>query len=308
MTARASSDTLRVLLADRRGWIARAILNVLDPDEWSAVHCYEARELLRTLPRFLPHAIVLNDDLEDIRTDDLLPMLRRDPAVGLITPIVIVSTRALRQRRLETLRAGATEHFLFPAEPEAFVLRLRALATARREVEQLTRAVLLDVETGLYNAVGLERRGREIASDARRRHEPVSCVVFASVPASESVPTDHPVPLPTASELGGRMREAARFSDAVGRVEETLVVIAPATGQTGAQRLAERLQRALRSGEGAGASSAPQVRAAYCAVADFSRATLGVPEMIDRARRTLAATDAADAPAIVGESLPLSTA
>jgi DNA-binding response OmpR family regulator len=311
---------LRVLIADRRGWIARALTNVLDPSEWSAHHCHGALDLLRTLPEEEPHLIVLHDDLQDMPVDELLGRLRADPGVGVLTPIVVLSTRAQRVRRLELLRAGATDHMLFPSDPEGLVIRFRSLAAARREAERLGRAALVDTDSGLYNPAGIAHRGREIATDAARRREPISCVVFSTADGR----TDRPRDLETASELGGIIRRTARLSDAVGQVNDVVVIIAPATGLPGAQRLAERIQYALagsagRDGGGEGqtpeapaiAAAAPRaqpdVRAAYTTVADFARSTLGVPEMIERAIRVLAtAQDGERRTAIIGESIPLS--
>lgn len=316
---------LRVLIADRRGWIARALTNVLDPSEWSAHHCHGALDLLRGLANEQPHLIVVHDDLQDMPLDELLPRLRADPGIGVLTPIIVLSMRAQRVRRLELLRAGATEHFLFPSDPEGLVIRFRSLAVARREAERLHRAALVDADSGLYNPAGIARRGREIATDAARRREPVSCVVFSTASDGRAA-ADQPRALPTASELGGIIRRTARLSDAVGQLHDVVVVIAPATGQPGAQRLAERIQQALvvelghGAGEGgarseapadlaAGPGKAPTVLAAYTSVADFARSALGVPEMIERAVRALASTQGGGKPAaIIGESIPLAEA
>ena len=316
---------LRVLIADRRGWIARALMNVLDPSEWSAHHCDGALDLLRTLPREQSHLIILHDDLRDMGLEELLGRLRAQPDIGVLTPIVVFSMRAQRVRRLELLRAGATEHFLFPADPEGVVIRLRALALTRREAERLRRAALVDADTGLYNPAGIARRGREIATDAARRREPVSCVAFTTA-VTARLPSDRARELESASELGGLIRRTARLSDAVGRLDDVVVVIAPATGQPGAQRLAERIRQALVTaiGQGPGEEGAKsdataagvagpvdilQVRAAYTSVADFARSAVGVPEMIERAVRALDSTrSAGKSEAIIGETIPLAKA
>ena len=317
---------LRVLIADRRGWIARALINVLDPAEWRAAHCHGALDLLRTLPRDEPHIIVLHDDLQDMRMEDLLPRLRAEPGVGSLTPIVVLSTRASRARRLELLRSGATDYMVFPSDPETLLLRLRALAVARREAEGLRRAALIDVETGLYNQAGMARRSREIATDATRRREPLSCVVFAPAPAAPGAVADMSPKLDVVTGLGGIVRRTARLSDAVGRIDQVVVVLAPATSQAGAQRLAERMRQALaaamgeaageigrsdvviadRGGASASPTEFPLIRAAYCTVADFARSSVDVPEMIERAVAALVSrANGGDAPAIVGESVPL---
>lgn len=312
---------LRILIADRRGWIARALINVLEPAEWRAVHCHDALHLLQSLSREEPHAIILHDDLQDIRLEELLPRLRADPTIGVITPIVVLSTRASRARRLELLRAGATEFLVFPSDPETLLLRLRALAVARREVERLRSSALIEADTGLYNPAGIAWRSREIATDATRRREPLSCVAFAPVPIAASPATDEPRDIEAVREVGGIVRRTARFSDAVGRIDQIVVVLAPATDQRGAQRLAERIQERLASelahageaaaeaelpGHGTATGAEPRgVRAAYCTVSNFARSSAAVPEMIQRAIAALATSNGGSTPAIVGESVPL---
>ena len=318
------AEPLRLLIADHRGWIARSLINVLDEREWNAVHCHGALDLLRSLAHEAPHAIALHDDLEDMPLDDLLPRLRGEARVDVLTPIVVLSTRAHRGRRLELLRAGATEHFLFPSDPESLLLRLRSLAQAGREAERLRRAALIEPGTELYTELGIARRAREIATDATRRRDPLSCVVIATPASVRPESGERPLEIAIANELGAVVRRTARTSDAVGRVGNVVVVIAPATGQPGAQRLAERIHGALALSAGslAGAprrspvrgdapeSTPPgerQFRAAYCSIADFSRSSIDLTEMIERATAALAAAAATpEAPAIVGESVSVS--
>lgn len=291
------AEPLRLLIADRRGWIARALERVLEADEWEVVHAHSGTELRELLPRTRPHVILVHDDLSDIAVPTLCAELRREPGVGVLTPILAVSTHPLREPRLEALRAGATDYSVFPPDSEPFLLELRALALARREAEQLEAAALLDAHTGLYTIAGLSHRAKEIANEAARRHDPLTCVAFG-----ELAP-DRPVEVTV--ELDDAIARARRRSDAVGRRREVLVVIAPATGGPGARRMAERLHDVLsRPSPGASEAQPHRVRAAYCTVSDFARSTLDVEQMVDRAIAALGAGEESESP-IVGESIPL---
>jgi DNA-binding response OmpR family regulator len=294
------AEALRLLIADRRGWIARALANVLASDEWDVTHAHSGTELRELIPRIRPHAILLHDDLSDVAVPTLCAELRRDPAVGVLTPVLAVSTHPLREPRLDALRAGATDYSIFPPDSEPFLLQLRALALARREAERLEHAALLDVQTGLYTVAGLAHRAQEIANEASRRHDPLTCVAFG--PRSADAPRQlDPV-------LDDAIARARRRSDAVGRRRDVLVAIAPATGGPGAQRMAERLHQVLEQRDVRDAAGGePRFRAAYCTVADFARSSLDVAQMLDRAIASLAPAEpaTADTPAIVGEAIPL---
>jgi hypothetical protein len=92
----------------------------------------------------------------------------------------------------------------------------------------------------------------------------------------------------------------------LGRLEDFLVVIAPATDAVGARRLADRLGGVIRATpvESEGRQPVVRVRAAYCAADDFARSTLSVDQMLERAVSMLGHTRA---DAVSGESVPLRT-
>jgi GGDEF domain-containing protein len=85
-------------------------------------------------------------------------------------------------------------------------------------------------------------------------------------------------------------------------------VIAPSTDADGAARLAERLGGIIRETPTASDRERPiRVRAAYCAAADFSRSTMTVSEMLQRAQDALrrARPDTNGPLGVPGESVPL---
>src|SRR5213076_1387279 len=73
--------------------------------------------------------------------------------------------------------------------------------------------------SGLYTMRGLERRAREVVSDAFRRHAPVACVALAVELESQD---GHLTPLaapPVAVAYAGEILQArGRASDAIGRL------------------------------------------------------------------------------------------
>jgi PleD family two-component response regulator len=293
---------LRLLVAERFGWFARTLATVLDTAGWSVFRATSGLNALDLAETAAPDLVVVRDDLEDTDPVDLCIALREVRQVGLVTPIVVVSTDAARSQYLAALRAGAWEYVVQPLDAEAFIVRIGNLARARREVERLASEALVDSETGLYNRLGIARRGEEVEADSRRRHAPLSCVVFAPEP-------DADVGEDVTTRIGALLRRRGRASDVIGRLDDVLAVIAPATGADGAARLAERLRGVIREvpADRAAADQPLRVRAAYCAAADFARSTMTVAEMLDRAQMALRRAPAdIDGPlSVPGESVPL---
>jgi PleD family two-component response regulator len=299
---------LRLLIAERRGWMARTLLSVLDTTQWTATHVHTGADVFEGLRRATPDVIVLHDDLDDLNVLDLCIRLRSDPRAGLTTPVVIVSTDPTRTRRIAAHRAGAWDYVVLPLDPELLLLRLETFGEARREVDRLSESALLDPETGLYNTAGIARRSKEVASDARRRHDALSCVALVPEAATNGS-TSSRVREALVPELGRLVRRSARVSDVMGRGDGTLMIIAPATAAVGAERLIERLRGAIWPDvpSAAPARGATGMRAAYCSADDFSRSTLTIEEMLDRAQHLLEGAGTGPDPtrSTPGEVVPL---
>lgn len=299
---------LRLLIAERRGWMARTLLSVLDTTQWTSSHVHTGAEVLELLRRASPDVIVLHDDLDDLNVLDLCARLRTEPYAGPTTPVVIVSTDPTRTRRISAHRAGAWDYVVLPLDPELLLLRLETFARAHREVDRLSEAALLDPETGLYNTAGIARRSEEVASDAKRRHDPLSCVALVPESAtngSASLQAREALVL----EFGRLVRRSARVSDVTGRGDGTLMIIAPATAAGGAERLIGRLRGTIwpDAPSPAPVRGAIGMRAGYCSAEDFSRSTLSIQEMLGRALYMLevAGTGADPTRSVPGESVPL---
>jgi PleD family two-component response regulator len=299
----AGDRPLRLLVAERFGWFTRTVATVLDAAGWRVIRASSGLRALQFVEETSPDVIVVRDDLDDTDPVDLCVALRDVRQVGVVTPIVVVATDAARTQHIAALRAGAWEYAVQPVDAEAFILRVANLARARREVERLTYTALVDAETGLYNRLGIARRAEEVEADTRRRHAPLSCVLFAP---EADVPTDGHTDITV--QVGALLRRRGRGSDVIGRLDNLLAVIAPSTGADGAARLAERLRGIIREMPIPEDRERPlRVRAAYCAAADFARSTMSLSEMLERAQNALRrAPPDIDGPlSVPGESVPL---
>ena len=297
----AGERPLRLLVAERFGWFTRTVATVLDAAGWRVVRASTGLRTLQFVEETSPDIVIIRDDLEDTDPVDLCAALRETRQIGLVTPIVVVATDAARSQHVAALRAGAWDYAVQPLDAESFIIGIGNLARARRQVEQLARAALVDGETGLYNHLGIARRAEEVEADTRRRHAPVSCVVFAPEAPQKNGTTD------VTAKVGALLRRRGRGSDVIGRLDNFVAVIAPFTGADGAARMAVRLRGIIREMADGSAEHPVRVRAAFVAADDFARSTLNISEMLQRAQDALRRAPAdIDGPlSVPGESVSL---
>ena len=110
-------------------------------------------------------------------------------------------------------------------------------------------------------------------------------------------------------DLGRLIRRSGRISDVMGRGDDALMIIAPATSAGGAERLIERLRGEIwpDTTSPTPVRGAIGMRASYCSAEDFSRSTLGIEEMLDRALELIESNGSVADPtrAVRGDSVPL---
>ncbi|HEX5385176.1 MAG TPA: response regulator [Gemmatimonadales bacterium] len=288
------ADRPLVLIANDQEWSARSLESILAPNGFGVVRAYTGAQTLETVPNVRPDLIILDAQMPDMHGFEVCRILRDDARLGAQTTPVIITTAGPsgRAQRIEAYQAGAWEFFGQPLDGEALLLKLTTYARAKLEADELRDENLLDPPTGLYSMKGLARRAREIGADASRRRDPLACVVFA--PDLDALAPDETAagdaPRQTAEWIGRAVRQAARASDAVGRLGPAEYgVVAPATDTVGAGRLAARLSGAVEG------TPVPlpagdrwvRMRAGYCAVPDFAESAVDVLELLLRATTAL---------------------
>ena len=275
-----------VLVANDQEWSARSLESILAPNGYAVIRAHTGQQALDQARTRRPDLIILDAQMPDIHGFDVCRMLRDDQRFSATTPIIITTSGPSgRSQRLEAYRAGAWEFLGQPVDGEALLLKLRTFVQSKLEVDALRDDTLLDMTTGFYNMRGLARRAREIGSDAQRRHQPLSCVVFSP---DRGAPLDHEA-TGVIERIGRVFREAGRSSDAVGRLAHgEFAVIAPATGPAGAERLAERLGSVVEAAGVAREGNGPiRLHAGYCAVDDFGTSEVDAVELLLRATTAL---------------------
>src|SRR6059036_3816967 len=260
-----------VLLANSGTWLNQALDSMLEPLGYRVVSVGSGRELLDRAPAARPDVVLMDANLQDLDSIAVCRALRQNRAVAWHTPIfMITSTPATKQQRLAALEAGAWDYLSLVINSEELALKLDAFVRVKLETDRALEESAVEPASGLYTMRGLERRARELASDAVRRHAPLACVALG-IGVDPKGAGDGAAPLPAATAYAGQVLEASRRTcDCVGSLGQgEFAVLAPATAPEGAKTMAQRLSRVIETAGPRPAGVPPlRVHAGYDAVAD----------------------------------------
>ncbi|OLB49460.1 MAG: hypothetical protein AUI13_16115, partial [Gemmatimonadetes bacterium 13_2_20CM_2_69_23] len=235
------------------------------------------RELLEQAPELGPDVVLLDANLQDVDSIVVCRRLRLHRAVSWHTPVIMItSTPATKQQRLAALEAGAWDYLSLGLNAEELLLKVDAFTRVKLETDHVLEEDT-EPESGLYTKRGLERRARELVSDAFRRHAPLACVALSV----EADATASPVVVDVASRL---LQASGRASDAIGRAASgEFLVLAPSTAPPGAAHMARRLSQAIERGPRPAGLPPLEVRAGFEAVVDLHETPLDPASLLGHA-------------------------
>ncbi len=235
-----------VLIANDQEWTARSLASVLGAHGYAVTRAFTGRQAIELAQHAHPDLIILDRRMPDLDGISVCRMLLSHPGFRASTPILITtSEQGVRADRLAAYEAGAWDFCVEPIDSEVLLRKMQVWLNARGESDALRETSLLDSATGLYNASGLARRAREIGAVAARMGSQMSCVAFAVGDQSDKDFGDE-----AASQVAELLRTHGRTSDVFGRVGQSeFAVVAPATNEEGARRLADRLCSLIASDE-----------------------------------------------------------
>src|SRR5881296_3691034 len=282
------SNVPLVLLGNADKWLAESLESVLTQGGYRVMATTKRQQVLELARRYVPDGIVLDMGLDQRASDNLAlcRALRADPVISRATPIILTTAGpALRAQQLEALRAGAWELRGDPLDMEELILRLGVYVQGKLEADRLGTEGMIDRASGLYNDTGINRRSEELAAFTARQGLPLACVVFQ--------PDNGDLTAGAADRLAQALRRAGRISDAVGRTGPAeFTVFAPATDETGAEGLAQRITDAvsrsaavkLRVGIST-ATALPKRPSRGSAATNLQPPPTSVTDLLERARR-----------------------
>ena len=279
-----------VLVANAFGtWLSQALANLVKARGYRVHFVLTGRELLEQAPSVRPDVVVLDADLPDLDSIEVCRTLRQNRAAWSMPVMMITATPATKQQRLAALEAGAWDYLSVLLDPEEVTLKVDALARLKFDMERVLEESAVDPASGLYTPRGLERRARELASDAMRRRAPLACVALG-IGLDPKGSGDSAAALPGAAAYVGQVLQASgRTSDCVGSLGQgEFAVLAPATAPEGAARMAQRLARVIETAGPRPAGVPPlRVHAGYDAVADPHRTPVEPTSLLEHAGTAL---------------------
>ena len=269
----------RVLVVGDSPEIAHVITHELQASGHRVVQIAERADTVFAARAQRPEAIVIEGRVSDPLLLNECRQLRDDPVCGVNAVIVVSPSRPKHNDLIAAFAAGAWHVCTPPLDFDELQLRIAVYAAARRDHERASAANLVDLETGLYNAAGLARRGRELSSAAMRQHSELAVVAMSG---------DAGVPLPgdTVARCGHVLRSIGRLSDVLGRLGPMeFLVLAPGTGNIGAARLARRMAAGLRTAltSALPAGTDARVRAGFAALPNLAYSPVDPTEILARA-------------------------
>lgn len=279
-----------ILIVDHHEWSSRSLESVLTPNGYIVMRAFSAQSALQRVRVQSPDLVFISSTLPNDDGINLCQTLRSEPQFGASLPILFTSSERQTQReRLKTLRAGAWEIVSHPFDVTELLLKLEVYVRAKLEIDEARHWTLVDEQTGLYNAQGLERRATEIQSQARRAQQALACVVFAFT--SEEEAGDDEADSSAAVRIAQALKRVGRESDAIGRLgQREFAVVAPNTDAESAAKLAHRLATAIRSTAAEEAGPPIRLRAGYDAVPNAREAAIAASDLLVHA--TVALRDA----------------
>ncbi len=248
-----------IFVVNDHEWTARSIETLLVAAGHRTVRAFTGAQLEALLAVDEPDALILDLQLPDTSSLDLLPRLKREGVIGPALPVILTTAGPSgRQMRLRAADAGAWEFFGQPLDGGALLAKLEVFLAAYRHTKAVTSSRL-----GLHTGAALEQRVAELGALARRAGLPVSCVTLTidgtASPGVESC-------------VAAALRQSGRSGDALGRLGAGhYVVLAYGADAAGAERLAERMRGVIATVD---AAITPRIRLVNASPADSPESLL----------------------------------
>lgn len=255
-----------------------------DSADTADIHVARRSDASQAARRYQPDAIIIEGRPSDPALLELCRTMQADTMLGGRPMFIVAPSRPRREDLLAALDAGVWHVTVLPLDIDELLLRIGIYVAARRDATRASKASLVDVESGLYNAAGLARRSRELSSEAARRRTDLAVVAIGADIGAASLPAD------AALTCGEILRNTGRPYDVIGRLGPTeFVVLAPATGSSGAARFARRLGSAFRSAlmKTLPPGATVRVRAGFSALRTLSYTPAEPMELVSRAMAAL---------------------
>jgi two-component system cell cycle response regulator len=232
---------------------ATALAKVLGREPLTVDVVQDATSALEYVLRAAADLVLLDLELPGTDGIEVLKRVRASPSHRYL-PVIMISARDDRQRRLDAFRCGADDFILDPWDDDELMARVHRMLALRRRVDQLLlrsaelhQLSITDGLTQLHNHRFFQDRLREEFRRAQRYDDPLSLVIldidhFKQINDTHGHPAGDQVLLDVAHCIQVNVRD----TDLVARYGgEEFAVILPKTHLAGALTVAERIWRSI---------------------------------------------------------------
>ena len=246
----------RVLVIDNRAAVAERIRTALNGRHEVTV-AMEPNQALEAVSRSEVsfELIIVNLDMEGIDALRICSQLKSMEHTRQ-TPILIIVDPDDHQRLLRALDMGVNDYLIRPIDKQELMARVSTQIRRYRYAEQLRTSVRASIEmavtdalTGLYNRRYLETHLSQLMEHAANRGKPLA-ILTLDVDYFKAVNDTHGHDAGdrVLQEISGRIRANIRNIDLACRTGgEEFVVVLPGTDIQTAERVGERIRRAVAS-------------------------------------------------------------
>ena len=205
-----------------------------------ALRLHKPLDLIATLSRHHPDAIVIDVDTPGCNGIDLAMLIRQDPAF-LDLPVLVLSDDRDPAARRRAVAAGVDDYLARPATQADLAAAVRMRVERSRALRSL---IMRDGMTGLYNHVSIkEQLLREMARSAREGTPLALAMVDLDYFKKINDTYGHPVGDQVIRAIAHTLQQRLRHGDLIGRYGgEEFAVIMPGTTAAAAGRVLDGIR------------------------------------------------------------------
>jgi len=158
-----SVSTPRILVVEDEPDIAALIAYHLTREGFRVETAATGTDAMTSVNRAAPDLLILDLMLPGMSGDEVLEVLRKEPATQ-STPVLILTAKRQQEDRIRGLELGADDYLTKPFSPRELVLRVHAILRRMRETPPLTGGRVLSVAGLILDATAhrVSLDGREL--------------------------------------------------------------------------------------------------------------------------------------------------
>ena len=138
----------RVVVADDEQAVAELLRRILMKDGYTVEVVNDGLAALQAVEDHKPHVVLLDVNMPGMSGIDVCKRLKQDLA-NRLTPVILVTGMAQREKRIEGLEAGADDFLSKPVDGQELLARVRSLVRMKRYTDDLDSAASLIIAMAL---------------------------------------------------------------------------------------------------------------------------------------------------------------